>query len=778
MKQLLTYDWKFTTSNPQNGHLPSTNDSDWTTVRVPHDYAIEGPFAPENDCQFEEIVADGILTPISHIGRTGGLPHTTPAWYRCRFTVVPDAKHIFLQFDGVMANCRIYVNGMLCGTQHYGYTSFSVDVTKAVTAGENLLAVSLDPEESSSRWYPGAGIYRKVCLIQKQGSYFPYCPVFVRADVRQNLAFVDVDATVCTTAPRYDITYTLLNQAQNVVAEQTCSYQTASAYTVFKLDEFTCWQVLNSYLYTLQLTLTVNGIVQDSYQTTFGIRTVVFDPDRGLSVNGVPVKLNGVCMHHDLGALGAAFNRVAAKRQIEKLLSIGVNAYRTAHNPPAPEVLDLCDQYGLLVMDEAFDEWQIQKLKNGYGKYFDKDARDDLTAMIRRDRNHPCVILWSIGNEILEQRADDGWKVARHLHQICKSLDPTRKTTAGLSMTLDAFALGMAEQVDVAGINYKPHLYEQLHREYPHVVLYGSETASVVSSRGEYYQPATIEHPVQVRDSLQISSYDLSSPPWANHAEKEFIAQDHFDFLCGEFVWTGFDYLGEPTPHRNNWPSRSSYFGIFDLAGFEKSRAYTYRSRWTNQDVLYLFPHWNWTEGQTVDVHAYSSFDAVELFLNGQSLGVSVKDPTDELRAYRHIWEKILFQAGVLQAVAVEKPTITHTVRTAGAPHHIKLEAEQQTLQADGDDLLYVKCSVVDEHDILCPTACLPLSFTVSGAGEYLAADNGNAADDRTFAKPYCNTFNGLCVAIIRAKQGQTGAVTLQVSAEPFAPQTITVQAI
>ncbi len=767
MVNILKYNWKFIKDDNPEFSKKGFDSSSWLDVRVPHDYAINGPFDPENDRQFVGIRADGIKKPIVLTGRTGALPIHDKAWYRTSFYVEKDSKNVFLEFDAIMSNSIIYVNGVECGSHHYGYSSFSVDVTKHILKGEdNSLAVSVNPEKSTSRWYPGAGIIREVRAVEKKEIYLPYCPVFVRAEVKNDNAYIDINTKVCSFGKAYDIEFTILDQNGKEVATDSLKREIKDVYTVFKLSEFTCWDVLKPYLYTLNIKLKLDGELMDEYCTKFGIRTIEFCSEKGFFLNGNNVKLKGVCMHHDLGALGAAFNVSAARRQIEKLIGIGVNAYRTSHNPPAPEILDLCDEYGLLVMDEAFDEWQIQKVDNGYGKYFDSCAKDDISKLVVRDRNHPSVIMWSIGNEINEQGLENGWKIARYLHKICKELDPTRPTTAGFDQTIDAFKNGLADEVDLAGINYKPHLYKELHDKYPHIKLYGSETASTVSSRGQFYKNSELEIPAPIRDDLQVNAYDLSAPPWACNAEREFVAQDKFEFVFGEFVWTGFDYLGEPTPYRDSFPSRSSYFGIFDLVGLEKNRAYSYMSRWTDKDVLHLFPHWNWSEGDVIDVHAYSNFDEVELFVNGKSVGISKKDPEDEIKGHRHIWSKVAYEKGELKAVAIKKPSVIDIINTASDPASIELTAERSEIKADGDDVVYIKCRILDNNGVFCPTANVKLDFTVSGVGEYLASDNGNATSTRVFSKPYCDTFNGQCMLIVRSIKDSVGEIIINVSSE------------
>ncbi len=776
MQTLLKYDWKFIKEDIKDAYKKDFDDSAWRTVRIPHDYAIEGPFHPENDKQISEVVADGIHKPIVHVGRTGALPIADKAWYRRKFSVNRDSKHIFLEFDGVMSHCSIYVNGKKCGGRVYGYSSFSVDISDAVILGEdNTLAVEVSPLPCASRWYTGAGIYRNVRLVEKREIYLPYCPVYVRSEVKNEVAFVDIDTKVCGVNDIFDICVSVYDENNNEVIRESKSACASNVYTVFKLSDFKSWNILNSYLYKLEVKILKDNEIYDIYETKFGIRTIEFDTCNGFYLNGEKTQLKGVCMHHDLGALGAAFNRSAAKRQIEKLIEIGVNAYRCAHNPTDPQILDLCDEYGIVVMDEAYDEWQMKKVDNGYGKFFDKCFEEDLVDMIVRDRNHPCVIMWSIGNEILEQKKEDGYKIARILHNLCKKHDPTRPTTAGFSMTIDAFRNGLADEVDLGGINYKPHLYESLHKDYPHIPLYGSETGSTVSTRGYFSLPAIIEHPVEAKDNLMESSYDLASPNWAYPDEREFLAQEKYDYVFGNFVWSGFDYLGEPTPYRNNFPARSSYFGIYDLAGMKKTRCYSYISRWTDKDVIHLFPHWNWKEGDFVDVHAYSNYDELELFLNGKSLGIAKKDPNDEIKSHRLVWEKVKYERGELKAIAIKNPELYDIVNTADEPYEIILIPERTHIEADGDDVVYVECSIVDKSGIVCPLERTQLNFEVNGAGEYLAADNGHQAEDRTFSEKYCNTLSGKCMVIIRSIEEIKGEIILTVSSDKYETKSVSI---
>ncbi len=760
--KLLKYDWKFCKCDSDGAHLCEFDDQNWRTVRVPHDYAIEGPFHPDNDKQVECVEADGITKPIVHVARTGGLPICDGAWYRKKVFVSTGAKRVFVEFDGVMSNSTVYFNGVECGGRPYGYSSFSVEVTDSCVFGEdNLLAVRLKPEGSASRWYTGAGIYRNVRLVEKKSAFFPYNPTYIRSDIDANNAVVTTSLSVESAAVSYTVRYNFTDPVGNVVHSSEYTSHEKEVTFDTPIENFMKWHIGEGSLYSFTAELYIDAEQQDSYSVNFGIRKIEFNSEKGFFLNGENIKLNGVCQHHDVGAIGAAVNVSAYRRQLLKLSEMGVNAVRCTHNPPAPEFLDLCDELGILAIDEAFDMWEIHKTENDYAKHFKAWAERDLTDMIFRDRNHPCVIMWSLGNEILEQEHEDGWRVTKYLNDICHKVDSSRPTTCGFNSPVAAFNNHLCDHVDIVGVNYKPHLYEQFHRDYPNAILYGSETSSCISSRGEYFLDAEISIPAKKRDNLQINSYDLDAPPWAYYPEREFFAQDKYDFIFGEFVWTGFDYLGEPTPYRDEWPSRSSYFGIFDLAGIEKDRYYSYKSRWTEKSVLHIFPHWNWKPGDIVDVHCYSSYPSVELFLNGKSLGVCSKNAEDEIASHRLIWKAVPFEAGELKAVAVGNPDTVCIVRTAGEPDRLLLEPERTTITADGDDLVYIRCTAVDKDANVCPSANLKIDFTVKGAGEYIAADNGDATDTRVFAEQYCKLYNGKCMTIIRSVKGVKGEINI-----------------
>ena len=617
-------DWRFR-KGEADAAGPAFDDREWRRLDVPHDWAIEGPF----DRQYN--------------ARCGGLPFHGVAWYRKRFNIgEPEGREYRIEFDGAMSNARVWLNGHELGERPYGYIGFAFDLTPWLRFGgqENVIAVRLAPEDNSSRWYPGAGIYRNVWLDVTGPVHVSRWGTFVSTpEVTAGRATVMVRAEISNRAKQaaqVTVETSILDASGRQVARTAGKPSLAAGATEvvearLEVQKPRRWDIDDPYLYTAVTEIKQGAVTLDRHTTPFGIRTIEFDARRGFLLNGRYLKLKGVCMHHDLGALGAAVNRRATERQLEIMKGMGVNAIRTSHNPPSPEQLDLCDRLGLLVMDEAFDMWRMPKVPNGYSKYFDQWAERDLRDMLRRDRNHPSIIMWSIGNEILEQGKPEGAKVARWLTGICHQEDRTRPVTAGFNNWVGATKNGLADEVDIQGLNYKPTLYESTLKEHPKWVIFGSETSSCVSSRGVYHLP--IEK-YDKHESLQVTSYDIIAPPWAYAPDVEFEAQDRMQNVLGEFVWTGFDYLGEPTPYggRDNatkgqwsgdWPSRSSYFGVVDLCGFPKDRYYLYKSVWTAEPVLHILPHWNWKgrEGQSIPVVCYTNCEEVELFLNGRSLG-------------------------------------------------------------------------------------------------------------------------------------------------------------
>ena len=590
--------------------MPDFDDSAWRTVSVPHDWGIEGEFCKENDPSVRRIVEDGMPTEIVHTGRSGGLPTVGEGVYR-KWVTLDEVETAVLELDGAMWESHVYVNGKRAGGCHFGYLSYEVDITDFAVKGENLIAVHVIMKPDCSRWYSGAGLYRNLRLVTKPRAHIRYNGVWVRqvyVDPKTAVFDISVDATV-------DCDFTAkITDPKGEVRELSTEDDMLS----LMIEHPMLWDVDAPNLYTAEITLDGG----DTTTVRFGARMCEFRKD-GFFLNGRYLKMNGVCMHHDLGSIGAAVNRSAMLRQIEILKGMGVNAIRTSHNPPAPELLELCDEQGILVMDEFFDEWTIEKTKNGYHKYFHEHAQADVEAIIRRDRNHPSVIMWSIGNEIGEQGRPDGWKIARMLSDTVRRVDPTRPTTAGFNHYETIFSNRLAFYVDIVGHNYKPHRYAETRENYPEMRLIGSETESCVSTRGVYDLPAVINIGTPKNEQLTVSAYDLCAPPWAYYAERELAAQKDCPYMMGEFIWTGFDYMGEPTPYYTEWPSRSSYFGVVDLAGLPKNRYYCYRAAWTDIPTLHVFPHWNWEgkEGEVVPIHVYTNYEEVELFINGVSQG-------------------------------------------------------------------------------------------------------------------------------------------------------------
>ncbi|MGD8237228.1 MAG: beta-galactosidase GalB [Armatimonadota bacterium] len=772
-------DWRFTRSDPEGAAEPSLDDSSWEQVRVPHDWAITGPFDRDNDLQVTTIWEDGEKRPSEHTGRTGGLPIAGIGWYRKRFTP-PDAsegKRFFVEFDGVMSHSTVYVNGHEIGSWPYGYSSFCFEITDHVRPdGESLLAVRVDNPPSASRWYPGAGIYRNVRLtvvhpvhVAHWGTYITY---ITGPDVVGDEATVTVRTELVNQgdgACEVELTTQIVDATERQVGVASSTHALSEAECVehtIGVRDVRRWDVDDPQLHQAISTVAVNGEVVDRYVTPFGVREMRFDANDGFLLNGRHMKLKGVCLHHDLGPLGAAVSRRAIERQLEILKEMGCNAIRTSHNPPAPELLELCDSMGFVVIDEAFDEWKSGKCRNGYHTLFDEWAERDLTAMIHRDRNHPCVIMWSIGNEIGEQHTEGGAEVARYLTDICHREDPTRPVTAAFNQSDQAIENGLADVVDVPGWNYKCQMYRKYRAEQPEWIQYGSETESCVSSRGEYYFPVEEEKGVR-RETLQVTSYDVADPGWGYPPDYEFRALEECPSMLGEFVWTGFDYLGEPTPYKEEWPSRSSYFGIIDLCGLPKDRYYLYQSHWSDREVLHVLPHWNWEgrEGEVTPVHVYTSYDAAELFLNGQSLGVRKKDPAGLFERYRLIWDDVPYEPGELKVVAVDEagqPAAERVVRTAGSPKRIELAPDRRELHADGKDLCFITVSITDGDGNVCPLADNVVRFELTGPAQIAAVGNGNAATTEPFVADRRKAFHGLCMLILRSEEGTGGQVRVK----------------
>ncbi len=754
---------------------PAFDDSDWRTVRIPHDWGVEGDFSVENDPTVSQILEDGMRKAQTITGWTGGLPMVGAGVYR-KWVKIEKTDKVFLEFDGVMWNSRIYINGKQAGQNHFGYKSFSVDITDFVNFDEeNLIAVYAEVRENSGRWYSGAGIYRNIRLVSKPEAHIAYNGIWVRQSyLDDSMAIMDISAELVNTSG-----FTAKITAPD---GQEFELTTKTKEVLLQLENPILWDIDSPKLYTAEITLE-NGY---SESVKFGIRKCEFTR-QGFFLNGRYLKMNGVCMHHDLGAIGAAFNKSALKRQIEIMKGMGVNAWRTSHNPPAPELLQLCDEMGILVMDEFFDEWRLEKVKNGYAQTFDEHAKQDAIDIIKRDRNHPCVIMWSTGNEIREQWSDDGWIPARDLYDTVKAADPTRPVTAGLSAYPHCFTKHIAFYTDIVGLNYKPHTYATNFNKYTDMVFLGSETESCISSRGIYHFPAEIRIDRNRSEDLAVSDYGLDAPPWACYAEREIAAQKDNPQIMGEFIWTGFDYIGEPTPYYTEWPARSSYFGVVDLAGLPKNRYYLYRSVWTDIPTLHIFPHWNWEDriGENVPVHVYTNFDEVELFVNGVSQGKRTfaqkkdefADQQDEwrnqLERFRLMWDDVVYQPGEITAVAYKngKEAMRKTIKTVGAPHSIRLSAYSQSIAADGEDINYITAEIVDKDGNVCPNADNRITFTATGAEVY-ATDAGDQRETETFLRPDKKAMSGMLVAVIRSTE-TAGEVTVTATADGLQSGTV-----
>ena len=749
-----------------------TPSDEWRPVRIPHDWAIEGDFDRENDIVYNE---DGSLR---YTGRTGGLPTVGTGVYRVGVSVPETdvSRSAFLEFDGVMDECLVYVNGKIAGGNHWGYRSFCLDVTSLIAFGEeNLIEIVARVKPENGRWYSGAGIFRPMRLVLTDKTHLTYGGTRICVEpITEKGATVKIRAEFEGTPSKVKVRVS--DASGRVVADGAFSEGSVE----LTISDPQLWSVDRPYLYCAEITLFgKNGEEVDAKTFPFGIRTIAFDPEKGFSLNGEPMKFKGACLHHDLGLLGAAYNESAARRQLEKLREMGCNAIRTSHNPPAPQFLDLCDRMGFLVLDEFFDEWTVGKCENGYHTRFEQHAEEDIRAVIRRDANHPCVVLWSIGNEIPEQLDPNGWKIAARLRDVCHAEDPTRLVTIGINRADQAVPNGFADQVDVVGWNYRCRSYQKFHKDHPEYIMFGSETESSWSSRGEYKLPAEYEHERVIREDLTVNAYEMSMNRTYT-PEKEFSYQELLPFVCGQFTWTGFDYLGEPAPYDKEWPSRSSYFGIFDLAGLPKDRYWLFKSEWTDKPVLHLFPHWNWQgmEGQPIPVHCFTSFDCGELFVNGKSQGVRKKyyGFEHELEQYRFIWKEVPYEPGELRVVAYDKNgnVVMEDVRyTAGEPKKIILTPEKEWLERDEENVLFVRVSVVDEKGVECPKANNKIRFAAKGA-EIVGTDNGDQRDTNGLTRPCRSLYNGLCVAAIRW-DGKSENAVLTASSEGLGETLLTI---
>lgn len=786
---LLDSDWKFNKADNSLFAQKDYEDKNWERVNIPHDWAIAGPFDMTIDTQKVMVIEDGEKIPKLRTGRTGSLPFVGVGWYRkdIDFTNSDKDKQYFVEFDGVMSNAQVFVNGELVKINPYGYSSFDVNITPYINfEGSNLIAVRAENKPLSSRWYPGAGIYRNVRLVEASPLHIAHWGTYVTTSVINDKdATVNIQTSVnnldASDTDKVHLVTTIIDNRGNKVAEFKSKIDEGTISQQFDLSNVSLWSIESPNMYRAISKIYNNDKLSDTYETNFGIRSIRFDADKGFFLNEKPVKMKGVCLHHDLGPLGAAVNYRAIERQLEMLKEMGCNAIRTSHNMPAPELLELCDQMGFLVMDECFDEWKMSKNANGYGQYFDDWAEKDIVSMIHRDRNHPCIIMWSTGNEVREQSSADGGKTARFLYDIVHREDPTRPITVGLNEPSKALKNGFSDAVDILGFNYKPFMYKDAHQKYTQHTILGAETASTVSSRGVYHFPVK-EFRGEVHDNFHSSSYDLEFPNWASTPDTEFAAQDDCDFVLGEFVWTGFDYLGEPTPYGyEGTPSRSSYFGIIDLAGLKKDRFYIYQSKWSDTPVLHILPHWSWEDrvGKITPVHCYTNYPSVELFLNGKSLGRKTKDATKKYERFRIVWNDVVYQPGELKAVAYDdkgQKIAEQIVKTAGEPDRIIASPDRKTISANGKDLSFIEVSVVDKDGNLCPNSDALLNFNVSGSGEYIAACNGDPTSHTSFVSKQMNAFSGKCVMIV-GYSTKPGNIKVTIESKGLKPAQVVVSA-
>lgn len=778
--------WKFSNKEVAEAEKTDYIDTHWQDVNVPHDWAISGDFDMNIDAQLVQVIEDGETVPRLRTGRTGALPMFGVGWYRTKLPVTTDdnGKRIFVEFDGAMSLAKVFLNGNYIGEWPYGYSSFSFELTNHIRiGGENILAVRLENKPESSRWYSGAGIYRNVRLVKTAPVHVVHWGTVVTTPtITTREAEVNVKTKVrgeLKSGLNVKLITDIYNRAGAKVTSVTSTQQMEERMDFsqeLKIRNPLRWSLDTPYLYTAVSKVYVDNVLQDEYRTPFGCRTIRFDRDKGFFLNERPVKIQGVCLHHDLGSLGAAVNRRATERQVELMKEMGANAIRTAHNPPSKELVEICDSMGMMLQIEAFDEWKYGKNQNGYSLYFDKWAEKDLQNMIRRDRNNPSVIMWSIGNEIREQGIPaEGQLIARKLAGIVRREDPTRPVTAGFNNHNTAIKNGLADEVDLVGFNYKPHDYRSKKNQFPHYTIYGSETASTVSSRGEYKFPVKEIKGVWHQD-YQVSGYDLEYPGWATTPDTEFEMQDDNEFVSGEFVWTGFDYLGEPTPYNEGTPARSSYFGIVDLAGLKKDRFYLYQSKWSKAPVLHVLPHWNWPDrlNQKVPVYCYTNYPAAELFVNGKSMGVKSKDKRNKYTRYRLMWNEVVYQPGEVKVVAYNdknEVVAEKIIKTAGEPHSVRITPDRSTLKANGNDLSFVTIEVIDKDGNLCPRANNLLFFEVTGAGVLHSVNNGNPIDHTSFSSNYMHAFNGKLVALI-ATTGKAGNISIAVSGGKLQQQT------
>lgn len=782
--------WRFALSDTIDASAPGYDDAEWRVLDLPHDWAIEGDFSEKNPS-----------------GTGGGALPGGIGWYRKEFelTKADLQRQIFVEFDGVYMNSEVFINGTSVGKRPYGYISFQYELTPHAREGRNVLAVRVDnSEQPNSRWYSGCGIYRNVRLSKLNPTHVDHWGTYITTPVvNRNRAGINMQTTVRNGSQidgRIDVRVDIVDSRGKTVDSQQKSASVGRQSKATFVHEFSInspqfWSIETPVLYKAVATVYCNGAPTDRYVTPFGIRSFYFDSEEGFSLNNKNVKINGVCLHHDLGCLGAAVNRRAIERQLQIMKDMGCNAIRCSHNPPAPELLELCDSMGFLVMDEAFDMWRKKKTAHDYSRYFNQWHERDLTDLVMRDRNHPSIVMWSIGNEVLEQWTDanaDTLDIAaanlllnmkrdrsslaggeeelsvnsllcRKLADMVHELDNTRPVTTGNNEPDPANHLFKANALDIIGFNYHNAWFDGVPQNFPGKPFIVSESVSALMTRGYYRMPSDEIFMWPERwdkpffdDSFSCSSYDNCHAPWGNTHEETLDIVQRNGFISGQFIWTGFDYIGEPTPY--GWPARSSFFGIVDLAGFPKDVYYLYQSEWTDKDVLHLFPHWNWKPGQTIDMWAYYNHaDSIELFVNGKSQGIRRK-----AAGQHHAQWRVNFEEGQVKAVTIKngKPQRETIINTAGAPAQIRLTPDRQKICADGRDLSFVTVEILDSKGNLCPTATNSVSFDIDGTGFIAGVDNGSPISLERFKDSKRKAFYGKCLVVIQ-NNGKIGDIRL-----------------
>ena len=799
--------WKFSLGDVEGASVFTFDDNDWRQLNLPHDWAIEGEFSKDNPS-----------------GTGGGALPGGIGWYRKTFVADETyaGKKVFIDFDGVYMNSEVFINGVLLGKRPYGYISFRYDLTPYLKIGEeNVIAVRVDNQEQpNSRWYSGCGIYRNVWLTVTNPIHVDLWGTYVTTP---QVSDKEATVSVCTSIKNegtvdveVKVVSSLLDAEGNRVGETTSvlpiSKDSVGTYQqTLNVDSPILWSVNNPYLYTLETEVWAAGKLVDTYETTTGIRSFEFSAEKGFVLNGEQVKIKGVCMHHDLGCLGSAVNTRAIERQLEILQEMGCNGIRCSHNPPAPELLQLCDEMGFIVMDETFDMWRKKKTRYDYSLYFNEWHERDLTDLMLRDRNHPSIFMWSIGNEVLEQWSDanadtlsleeanmilnfghsaemlakEGSEMSvnslltKKLADMTRALDPTRPVTAGCNEPNPYNHLFASGALDIIGFNYHDDWFMGVPKNFPGKPFIVTESVSSLMTRGYYKMPS--DKPILCPErwdkpyydpSFSCSSYDHCRAPWGSHHENTLRLVSDNDFISGQYIWTGFDYIGEPTPY--GWPARSSYFGIVDLAGFPKDIYYMYQSQWTDKDVLHLFPHWNWEEGQEIDLWAYFNHaDEVELFVNGRSQGVRTM-PDDKY----HVAWRVKYEPGTIKAVSRKdgKVVMEKEIHTAGEPAQIRLSADRSEIQADGTDLSFITVEIVDKDGNLCPNADNLVNFDVQGAAFIAGVDNGNQTSMESFKAPHRKAFYGKCLVVLQ-NNGDRGDIQLNAVSEGLEKAMLNIQA-